>query len=429
MNALEQRIIRHLSDQATFVQAPSDLAERCLRRAGAIQRRRRATAVAGVAAAVAVVVAGVAVLSGALSGGGPDRHTPPATHSAPTATPSFGASSYPDPVRFRPWFQSLPQGESNETLVGLPHGPTFQYQGVTYRRPRTSGDVQPIGTTVRGLLAVWWGGRAGTAFNFNNRIVLLQPDGTFRTLATGNPMGGGRWAGVSADGTKVAYSVMSAGSRAATVTAQDVRTGQRWTKTSGRYPRVTGWSGNEVVIVTTPGLRSLLWAPERGSTRTFGRPAALTSDAPASGRLLSGVWEDRGRCQSAGVPDRCTDRTPSGDPEDRVLCQSVISSAGLDTVYQGCGADLPLMISPDGRWVLLNAWKLRDLDTGSVLPFSIRPPGVGPLEVPAPRAWEAVRWDDERHMLFAFRYPLLPGGKLGLVRCDVEGRCERASQP
>jgi len=420
MNDLEQRIIRHLNDQVTSIQAPSDLAGRCLRRAEAVRRRRRATAVAGVAAAAAVVVAGVAVLAGLRPGGGPDRHTPPATHPAPTTTrlaPPFGVPDYPDPAPFQPWFRSLPQGELNETFVGLPHGPTFQYQGVTYRRPGPSGSVIPFGVTVQGLLAALLHGKPGVGRDFDTRVILLLPDGTFRTLATGRlgeatgrpgdgPHPGGV-ARVSADGTRVAYALIPAGSttEVATVTAQDLRTGQRWTKTSGRYASVTGWSGNDVVVIT-PGPSSQLWAPDRGSTRTFGRRTSLTPAGPASDRLLSGAWDGYGRCRS------------------------VISSANFDTVYQGCDADEPMMISPDGRWVLLGAWKIRDLDTGSVLPFSIQPPGVGPLNELAPGdAWQAVRWDDERHMLFAFQDPLLPRGELGLVRCDVEGRCERASQP
>jgi hypothetical protein len=283
MNDLEQLIIRQLNDQVTTVRAPDDLAEQCLRRVRVARRRRRR--VAGVAAVAAIVVAVPAVLASVRPGGGPGRHTPPATSPAPTATlpaPAAGVPKfpgYPDPVRFRPWFTSLPRGEPSETLVGLPDGPTFRYHGVTYRRPGP-GALRPFGVTVQGLLAAWYHGRPGVGRDFHTRVIVLRPEGTFRTLATGY-LGVEEGAGVSADGTRVAYSLTPDGppTDLATVTVQDLPTGQRWTKTFGRYASVTGWSRNEVVVVT-PGPRSDLWAPDRGSTRTLARRAVLSRPAP-----------------------------------------------------------------------------------------------------------------------------------------------------
>ncbi len=388
MNDLEDRIAGTLTGQVQNLHPPGDLAVRCLRRARTV-RRRQATVLAAVAVAVGITVP--AVLVGARAGSGPDQRPPVATIPATPAPP--------DPAAFRSWLGSLPQGEISPRLaLEDPARPaTFRYAGRDYRRPGP-GLLSVRGATTRGLLAIWHSPGFTGAEDFDERLVLLQPDGAHTILVTGY-LGTAGGAAVSADGARVAYAVTPATPGAsATLTVVDVGTQQNRTQPTEPATSVAGWSGEQVVtVMSAQAPRTVLWTPDLTEHRTLTDAAAVTA-GPGSDRLMY--------------------ESPDG------RCRTVISTAGTK-VYSGCGTGKPAAISPDGRRVLLAGGQLRDLDTGAEQPFGTRLTGAG---TPETGLWEST-WEDDGHLLIILRDPLLPAGHAAAVRCDLAGRCERASPP
>ncbi len=390
MNDLEQRISDTLSDQVRAVQAPSELAGVSLARGRAARRRRRQqTAALSVAALVVAVVLPAVVVRAVDRDRRPDGA---ATTPGPTGTPTPTPSVVSDRPHFLSWLRSLATGPVPDPAEVTPDGPTFRYRGVTYKSPGP-GVMFAEGLTDAGLLVAWHTTGFTGAEDPLARYILLHPDGSYQRVVTGNPGG----AAISADRSRIAYAYMTLDGREwhNRLGAMDLRTGRGWTVDVAVGIGVQGWS-RDGVIVDGRGADpewTGLWRPGEPVRNLGNWPAHAAG--PASDRLIREV----------GQQD----------------CGAVVTTREFDKpVYSGCGVGRPVTISTDGRRVLLGSGRVRELGTGVERPFGTGFEGSG--------ASVTTEWEDERNLLVTFSGPpLLTENEEVTVRCDIDGRCERAS--
>ena len=373
MDTTEQELQRRFQAAAGEVDTPAGFEELTI--AGACHaRRRRATAVAS-AVAVVGVAAGIGIAS-VLVGGGDSSGDPATTASQATTRPTDSPESDAADAGDEQWIESLSRGAN--TSVPYVHGGDLRVgdSAIALGVPEASyaGRLASGGW----LVLLYESEDAGPA--------VIDGDGTAYALPAGKSQL--QNAAVSPDGTQFVYgsSVRAAGTwdTVAAVPADAVT--------------IVGWTMRGIVFNDAEN-RSWLWD-------LSGPPSALDQH-------LVAVSESG----DAGITRLSDDG-----------CASVVNLRTGDTTLEGCDADVPVALSPDGTITVTAG-----LEVSS-------PDGTADLRDGSDQmvnGW-AVGWESPDLFVFGVLTgadpnagPLdgQPAARTGfVVRCSVtDGHCERAS--
>lgn len=316
----------------------------------------------------------------------------------PTASPATAPAT---PLQTRrhhaPWW-GLP--------VGAPPHIAYADRAVVYDADRTfqlesSSRVMSLSVAASGPVVLVGQGDGSTVLeqlrSNGTRLVLDTFDGTAR-FAMG--------LAVDPEGQRVAYGLAEvAGDARYRLVVRDLATGDRLMSRATRLPgSVEDWTAAGIVVTwaVDPGGPPLLWNPDRGW---------LT---PITRHVNGG----EGPFLLASAPDRAewvVSKPGSG-------CTSRVSSLGGPAVKEFCLTYLypPGAWSPDGDYVVAksgsNAVTVLDLRTGSA--WRVRSPRRGFVR--------ELAWEDARSVLVVLDGP---GTSSAVLRCQVDGRCERAELP
>ncbi len=366
MDTTERELQRRLQAAVDEVDTPAGFEESTIAIAGHA-RRRRATAVAS-AVAVGGVVAGVGIAS-VLLGGGPTGDQAPAASQATTRPEESEAAN--DGVE--QWIEGLARGANTSV-------------------PYVQGDDLRVGDSVLplGVHNASYAGRLESG----GWLVMLEGsgpaviavDGTAHALPASEPQL--QNAAASPDGTQLVY-------------GSSVRAAGTW-ETVAAVPddavTIVGWTTRGIVFNDTEN-RSWLWD-------LSGPPSALDQH-------LVAVSESG----DAGITRLSDD-----------FCASVVNLRTGDTTLEGCDADAPVALSPDGTITVTAG-----LGVSSPAGTSRLREGSDMVVNP----W-AIDWESPDVFVFGVLTggdtnpgPLdgRPAARTGyVVRCSVaDGQCERAS--
>jgi hypothetical protein len=202
-----------------------------------------------------------------------------------------------------------------------------------------------------------------------------------------------------------------------------------WTRGPNDLTRPTTVSVSNPATGKVIAARTFLWARVLGVTRDrvlLTRRDHLVQEHPTT------VWWNHRTRQVRTIADR--EAVRADVPHDRLViatgtfdepafCNRVASLAHPDrTLWHSCRW-APHAWSPDGDRVLVTHTYFDDVGTDRWL--TMRAHGFQRLgQVQGRLDWDAV-WEDDQHFL---TLALGEDGQAAVVRCSVEGRCERASR-
>ncbi len=356
-------------------------------------RRRRWAQVSTVAVAVATVLLGTAWI-GRVAGGSLEE-SPPGIASRSGESPEAAPDQLTSPTAPRhqvgvlAWARDLP--------LGPPPTLPFDLRDTVF-----DGDTQvPIPADGGGVVGRVAGGgwlvlvehEGGGEFWSEHGV--LHPSGAFEQLPVPRDWKRTLYPdAVSPDGTRATYRGL----------VTDVRNREIVAHVPADASYIYGWSPLGIVYdVHGPSNSQMLWQPGSEPVR-LSIPVGEVYDSNTRTTIRSG--------NCATVHDLAADGSAT-------------------VLLQGCAADRPIAVSPDGTRVLLEAGDVADLSTGErlhgpVIPASVIHEGTF--------GWQPV-WEDDDHYLFAvegeFRRPWegqISGQHTAIVvRCSVsQTTCEQA---
>lgn len=388
---LEDRLGSSLRQHAEQTTSTADLASAAIGRAQRIRTRRRAaTAIASL-----VVVASALPVGLNLVGGGNDRTEPINT---PTPEPTVVETA--EPPRPSPEDVPSPQGPIELDFGELPSGPA---PGVPYvdvrageivdgdvRVPFAETEIDSVRKVTGGYLVNVYGGEDPGLF-------LIGDDGSSQHLSTSS----GYVASSTDGGRSIAWSEIADNGGSSTLVLADGNGAERHSLPLDYSADVWGFLRGRVLVQPTDERALQLWNPETGTLADFpGAVGGLTTDGADLAAIITEV---------RGIEER--------------PCTSVVDvSAGNRELWSSCEQRVET-ISPDGRYV-----STIDAQTDGLGPPEIRVAELATgREIMTLRAdlFQRTSWDANGNLLAE----VVKDNRQAIVRCDLGGNCELATEP
>lgn len=401
---LDERLTQSLERQAAQVPLRSHLTSSALKQASRIRARRRAGAVVASVAALAVAIpVGLQIFNdGRPNSLDPIGPSPSTSVTASVPSPSQSPQD-PEPTRKQEWkfdFDELDRGpEPTIPYVDTDSGVPVVHEG---------GETRELDVNDRLAAVVGAGDVVWTSDQSDIDFVLIRPDGERVLLTEGisAPEAQRHFAGVSADGTRMAWSESMSGSNAGegstTLWYADAETGKvlHRGETHGGLDAI-GFVGSRVLL-SKYDESTMLWdAPADKYTSWKGIQVAYETE-PSLG-LVS-----LGRAGADGFP-----------------CGALVESdAPTVDLWRSCDRRIDTF-SPTGEFGTATHPQTDGLGPTILQLVQARSNKVlvtlgGDEHLMANPAWESDR---------AVIVSVSVGGEWALVRCTVDGTCELASDP
>lgn len=428
---LDERLTQSLERQAAQVSARSHLTNAALKQASRIRARRRAGAVVASVAALAIAIpVGLQIFndgrpnssdfvgptpstSVTASVPSPDLPSPSASQSPPVApsqspsrTPQSNAPNpNPGPVDPEPTRKKVWEFDFDE----LDRGPAPKVPYVDGRTVHDGGETRRLGANDR-LLAVvgagdvvWAAESQGGAHN----LTLIRPNGDRVPLAERStaPTAAISWAGVSADGKRMAWSTSVSGTNpgegSATVTYADAETGSVLNQGETHGPlEAVGIVGTRVVM-SSYDEGTMLWNGATDKWTTWDGVHIVWGTHPESGLVSLGRPSGMFPCGAVvrisqpgdNLWRNCTYRIDTFSPEGEFGTSIHVQTDGL-------GPSLVRLVETRTNDVLVTLEGDSQLMTNFV-------------------------WESNRTVLMSAHVD----GEWAIVRCTVDRTCELATKP
>src|SRR5690606_4305580 len=240
------------------------------------------------------------------------------------------------------------------------------------------------------------------------RLAIVGPDGE-QPLAEVSPEDEFARPVISADGRTLAWSDTASGDgttlHLATAEGEEVAS----THLAGRYGiSVAGFLGDRVVVTSSDDGTVEVWDPSsNGLTELPGRPDAVRA------------WATNPASELASVATRLVE----DDATVPHWCNAVVDTREAAVLWESCELT-PIGFSPDGTYAVAQPSNTEGAGPGSYTVVGAES-GRPVLEVQADLLVGFTWEDDNRHVVLR----AYVGGETALVRCSVDGVCERVTEP